>query len=599
MSYVIHLFEHPGPATLAEAASLHERLSATPAGRNERLLRWANAMQARFPADHAGWLEGAPDGDTGGSAVLSVGLTHAGLDRLLPAAVSLALPLGLCLFDEQAGRCYLPGGWALTPRGRFALKPAAAAPAAAPTAPAPAAPAAPRLEPGSGPWALQRLLKRMAPELEAHGFRAFHRMSRLRFARTVPMGIQSLTLVAWDGPKIQPSVELEPLLPHALVRAIRPGRTLPCHTHRLGGLPRFGAAAQERPDPWYTVRCSEHEIDALADALLAWFVDAFIPLLEACRDLPGILRCEGPQEALPAHVGTNRTQLALQHWVHGGDLSDAARRVATLTGTRPEIALRAAQVLQAQSRWAGTWRPMAAPSQLYDEDEAVSAPALAEAALPRLLGVAQAHGFQLVEQGPLMLRLRRQSTEVEQTLCVEVKPLSLPGAELKVEMLWQAPALTAHWLATLPGAPAALGTWQDSGPPSYRWLRGPLELLGIDSGDLNLQVQWPDELADHVQFAEQALRDSMVRAFDPALRWQGLAAQLPSAQDFSRWAGMHWMSSSLSLLQPGGWAAVLMLASLYRQDAAAYAQALRAAHLADTLEPLLQAVEAGRGAPQR
>lgn len=125
--------------------------------------------------------------------------------------------------------------------------------------------------------------------------------------------------------------------------------------------------------------------------------------------------------------------------------------------------------------------------------------------------MAQAHGFHLVEQGPLMLRLRRQSTDVEQTLCVEVKPLSVPGAELKVEVLWQAHALTAHWLATLPGAPAALGTWQDSSPPSYRWLRGPLELLGIDSGDLNPQVQWPDELADRAQFAEQALRGTPQR----------------------------------------------------------------------------------------
>lgn len=638
MSYVIHLFEHASPATLDEATQLHERLSVTRAGRNERMLLWAKGMQARFPGGHAGWLEGPPNGDTDGMAVLSVGLTSAGLDKVLPAAVSLALPLGLCVFDEQAGRCYLPGGWALTQRGRFQLKgrdgkppskssssrssrPSSSAslhaiPPSPPPPPAPRPAARPlddipeedtpvatnRFEPGSWQWAQQKLQQRIEPGLAVHGFQASLRANLLRFARVTPMGFQCLTLLLRDGLRVEPSVSLEPVLPHALYRAVRPGRTLSCHTHRFEPLRRFGAQAETRPghNPWYSLRCGEAEIDALGDALLQWTVDNFLPLFDACQDLRGILRSDGQrqQSVLPAFVAASRSMLALRHWVEGRDLVAQAEALAAELQVQAEIPLRSAKALRALPVWAGAWRPMPVPCLPYEFHEAVTAPSLAQAALPRLRKAAQARGFQLAEETPLSAVLRRESEQVVQSLRLEVKPGATAGAELKVSALWEAPALAAHWCAAWPGAPAVseLGAWQSQPPPSYFWMRGPLEAAGIDHGDFNAHIQWPDQVADHVQYAEQSLRQWCERVLDPAMSWQGLAKQLPTADDFKAWQRQHWMGTSLAQLPPGGWAALLMLSSLFRSDAQGYAAAMRAAavHVRE-VEPLLRSIEQAGG----
>ena len=141
MSYVVHLFEHPGAATLEEATALHGRLSATAAAPNAKFLALAQALIKRFPVEVGGtvdgqplWLESVPDGETGGTAVYSLGLYDGGQTQLLPALVGLALPMGLCVYDEQAGRCYLPGGWALTVEGRRPLRPRATPVASMPAA---------------------------------------------------------------------------------------------------------------------------------------------------------------------------------------------------------------------------------------------------------------------------------------------------------------------------------------------------------------------------------------------------------------------------------------------------------------------------------
>lgn len=593
MSYVIHLFEHPGPTTLAEAVQLHERLSATPAGRNERMLRWAQAMQARFPT---GWPEGPPDGDSGGSAVLSVGLALQALEWWLPAAVSLALPLGLCVLDPQAGRCYARGGWALTQHGRVALKPAGA-PAQPAAPPALAAASTAEQAVGSRPWAIRRLLQRIAPALAVHGFQASAGPNGLRFARVAPLGLQSLSLQVQEDLRVLPSADLEPLLPHALYRAVRPGRTLPCHTHRLGGLARFGATAEARPgrNPWYRLHCDANEIDALGDALAHWMVDSFLPLFDACRDLRDLLRLDDlrQQNGLPAYVGANRTMLALRHWVEGQDLEAHARKLAEECDVHIRILLTSAHALQALPTWAGAWRPLPAPCQVYGLHETVSASALGQAALPRLRRAAEDHGFKLLMEGPLALEMRRESAEVVQTLSAEAKPGPM-GAQLSVSVGWEAPALTAHWRSAWPGAAQAsgLGAWQTGGPPTHAWMRGPLEAAGIDSADLSATVEWPDQVADHVQAAEQALRDWLTRLLDPAMRWEGLARQLPTVDEFAALGKTHWMSSHLRQLGPAGWAALLMLTSLYRTDAPAYAQAMRTygTYVAE-VEPLLQAVE--------
>lgn len=621
MSYVVHLFEHPGTDSLTAALQIHQALSVTAAGPNPRLLQWAQLINARFPSGHPGWLEGPPDGSTGGSAVLSVGLTTAALDQLLPAIVSTALPLGLCVLDEQSGRCYQPGGWAWTSQGRFALKAAKRAAASSPTsasrppddsekaAAAPPAAMAPavgrRSRPinlsgptGSVPWMLQRLYAHLHPALEPLGFEASTSGCEMQFTRAVPMGLQSIALIVRVGPRVEPSITLEPSLPHALHRVVRPGRTLACHTREIGPLAVYGAAPEPNPqrDPWYTLRCGDSEMDGLANALAQWLVKQFMPLLDDCKELPGVMHAlaslDGPAQT--AYVAPSRVALALGHWVTGADQTDAAKAIAARSLGPASSFLRAAEALAGMQAWAGAWKRTEALRQVFGLDQAVTADALAQALIPALHRCAVELGFEPLGGDATQQRFRRESAEVVQTLSVVIKPDARRGAAFHIQMQWESAALAAHFTSVIDAAAAMpdLGPWQAHGAAQYHWRAGPLSVAGIDASDLAQTLGWPDEIDDHVQQAECALRDADARVWTNAMTWAGLAAQLPAAEQLRQWGQQPALNTALNRYEAREWATFLMLARLYRTDWPAYCEAMRGSGLyVKDVEPLLAVLE--------
>ncbi|MEO8248885.1 MAG: hypothetical protein ABI589_05900 [Burkholderiales bacterium] len=131
MSYVLHVWEAPVPATLEEADKLHETLSRQGGGQNPKFIEFAKRLTQRFPdVDEEGDEEGEGEGDpmvwtdspaTGhtDAAVYGIGVqTEYLVDTVVPFVVATARALGLVLFDMQAAEAHLPDGRVLTLPGR-------------------------------------------------------------------------------------------------------------------------------------------------------------------------------------------------------------------------------------------------------------------------------------------------------------------------------------------------------------------------------------------------------------------------------------------------------------------------------------------------
>jgi hypothetical protein len=128
MSYVLHLWEHPVPASVAEADQIHTRLSAERTGQNPKFVELAKRLTGRYPCmtaleedddgfEEVAWSDGPLDGETD-SPVYSVGVQPAMLGKVVPFVAATAGALGLLVYDMQAAEVHLPGGRVLTLPGR-------------------------------------------------------------------------------------------------------------------------------------------------------------------------------------------------------------------------------------------------------------------------------------------------------------------------------------------------------------------------------------------------------------------------------------------------------------------------------------------------
>ncbi len=134
MSYVIHVWESPCPASFEQAAHIAFDQAQDVVGQNPSFLVLAGRLTARFPcitrAPDGVWSDGPFDGKTEERVyVLGVSDRH---EEVLAHVVECAARLGLTVFDMQSAIAYLPSGQML------AQLPAA------PPAPLPEPPAAPR-----------------------------------------------------------------------------------------------------------------------------------------------------------------------------------------------------------------------------------------------------------------------------------------------------------------------------------------------------------------------------------------------------------------------------------------------------------------------
>jgi hypothetical protein len=534
MSYVIHIFEHAGPATLAEADALHEQLSSTRASANPKFIQLAKALIKRFPHEvgggedgRANWMEDVPDGLTGGSAVYSLGLYDGGITQLLPAIVSVALPLGLCVYDDQAARCYVPGGFVLTHSGKRALGRAAP--------PEPTTPTVQKyLEPYTTEWTVQRIFKGVGAGIAHTGFVGRVSGSRVTFSRVTDAGLQHFGLTVSREVQVAPSVLLAPLLPHALYRMVRPGRTISCFASAGVALKPFNSKPNEVLKPgehrWFKLNGSS-KMDELAQALVQFFLEEHLPLLDACRDVPGIVRHERDRPALAAYVDGNRTVLALAHWLGQEDVVTYAEGLVERAGPEwgwgrgADIALECAQKLAALKQYKGAWRPLPAPCRLPTVQDALTQAELAKALLPVVQAVAVDHGFSQRDLGNGSYCFERHSAQVRQYITVSLNGDSSKDARVPIDFEWDSPLLQKHWKSVLAAEAqegASLSVWEQK----VKWDTIDFSPHGIDPDDINISIERRDELPDYLREFQTALGQVIIELLDPALTLPGLAAQL-------------------------------------------------------------------------
>ena len=554
MSYVIHVFEAAPPSGLGEALAQFERLSGQQAPPNPAFVRLAQTLIARFPSEVGGqeplhplWLETVPDGDTVGSAVYSLGLHDGGLPRLLPALVSEALKLGLCVLDEQAGRCYVPDAWVLTDSGRHRLRFQAPPPPPADDTVVPADLTA--------VWICRRLLAVLGAALAPEGFvgSVGGRGESLTFTRSTAAGLQHVSLGVSHDIDVNLSASLEPELPYELHRACLAQNRIVCRVGAHAALQpyqEYGESQRPVEDRFgFTISMSPKGFDDQAGAIVRCLREEHLPLLQACSDVPGILRTIQDPGALPGRLDFSRAWLALVHWVGTDDVQPCAeaaieRHIAPKPRNAPFAALvrRSARRLAARPLLRGTWRPPAVWRRLPGPADEASAPEFWALAWPRLLALAQAQGFVLSEPEPHYHRLERLLPEVRQWV-----QFRMDGQAAKFEMHLGTPALHTRWKALL--APFGEGR-SPRGHPFHEsnLLPDRLDEFDIDRNDLSFGTDRRDFLADRVRSAELALAQVIERMLDPTRTLAGVATLLKpldpalfkkgDAQggDFERWA---------------------------------------------------------------
>jgi len=114
MSYVLHIWNQPRPASLAEAAEVAFGSRSDIVGQEPAFLTLATRLTHRYPCittlpdDEGVWSDGPLNGITE-ERVLVLGIAH-DHEQVVEFVARTAGELGLCVFDMQEGKAYLPDG---------------------------------------------------------------------------------------------------------------------------------------------------------------------------------------------------------------------------------------------------------------------------------------------------------------------------------------------------------------------------------------------------------------------------------------------------------------------------------------------------------
>lgn len=309
MSYVIHLWEHEAPQSMAQALQLHERLldAAEPppkarfAALLDRLVRHFPAEVGGAAAEEPTWVEPAPPRVDTEGAVLSLALYGEGPQRLLPVLIDEAGALGLTVLDEQGGCVYLPGRRQLDING-LSDRPAVAERRVAEPE---------RLTVRSIAACVRRQLQ---GPLARHGFEMSEgRGPGWEFQRQTPAGLQSIhvhqTSEVWQHYFY---CSLTPTLPPdvAAVVALQPNIRLYVPQH--AGLQHFQRFDISRSFDAFAAS-SPAELDSLLTAFMASIESQVLPALDACSTVNGLLAFDEKAGAQGAHLDDSIALLALNH----------------------------------------------------------------------------------------------------------------------------------------------------------------------------------------------------------------------------------------------------------------------------------------------
>lgn len=314
MSYTIHIWDQPSPATWTEAQAIFRRLANQPAPPNQRFTELARRVQAAWPGLADAWTLDAPDGAVD-EAVWSLGLDGSLPDTFYPRLIDSALALELSVYDEQTGECFVPGPWRLSEAGRERL-----AWPAAPTA-------APALLDVQG-----RARALLLPPLAAHGFALETppprgKMVRTLLQRSTPLGRQCIE-IAWTGDAASHYdavmvCSMEPALPDPVAKLCGAQKIIGfkiLDTPQLNGF-LYGFVPAQPTSREYRASGSAR-LDALMLALAEWMLAEPLPILDHCQTLEGFLAHELGEPRHPISVSPYLANLALACCAGVADLDE-------------------------------------------------------------------------------------------------------------------------------------------------------------------------------------------------------------------------------------------------------------------------------------
>jgi hypothetical protein len=316
LSYVVHVWETPLPASVAQASELCARLQREATAPNPKYLDLASRLTARFPDidsldedDPGVWTDG-PLARNASAAVFAIGVQVHALGEVMPVLFEAAKALGLLVYDDQAATVHLPDGQVLGPERAASARSAPPAPVALGRA-----------------EVKQAVGAALGPLLTAHGFKP-HQGAGFRLTA--------------DSARFDVKIDIEPsgsghrlgvatLLTIAdredrpLLRRYYPGGTDFCLHHARIAVAR----GLVWPDLEAHIDCATRvETHAQLDRVtLGWarlFEQAILPLVQRCLTLQGLAdEMIGNMSAFSQRPFT----LVLAAQVGRHDLDDVAKRL--------------------------------------------------------------------------------------------------------------------------------------------------------------------------------------------------------------------------------------------------------------------------------
>lgn len=314
MSYVIHLWDQPTPATWMEAQAVLARQVDQPAPSNPRFVELARRIHAFMPELASDWTLDAPNGVLD-EMVWSLGLASTLPDNFYPHLIDEAVALGLSVYDEQTGECFVPGPWRLSEAGRERLV----------HRPIPAPPVPSGLLDVQG-----RFRALVLPRLQPHGFvletpppRGNQVLTQL--VRHTLLGEQCI-LVEWRGDAASDYVaslfcSITPVLPEPVAKICAPQTRIPFEvvdTPQINAfLHRFSPA---KPTSRGYLASGVAGLDRFLSALASWLQAELVPVLDQCKTREDFLAYDLAEPRHPIYVRAYLANLALAHCAGVPDL---------------------------------------------------------------------------------------------------------------------------------------------------------------------------------------------------------------------------------------------------------------------------------------